>query len=135
MERHEELVRGWLAAGDDGDVDAFDRFLDPLVTVHAPLGLSATGIEAEKETWRKAKMAMPDLHHEIVETLCVGNTVAARAVVTGTLRGQFAGLVADGVPFEMAQAVFAHVQDDRIIEAWEIADTGGLIQRLRYSQS
>ena len=130
MERHEELVRGWFAAGDDGDIDEFDRFLDPLIAVHAPLGLSTIGIEAEKETWRRAKEAMPDLCHHFVEALCVGDTVAARSVVTGTLRGEFAGLVADGVPFEMAQAVFAHVRGGRIVEAWEIADTGDLVQQV-----
>jgi len=130
MDSHEELLRAWMAAGDNGDLDAFARCLHPLVAVHAPLGLSASGIEEERETWRNAKRAMPDLHHDLVEVLSVGDTVAARSVVTGTLRGEFAGLAADGVRFEMALAIFAHVKDGRIVEAWEIADVGGLLQQL-----
>ncbi len=51
------LASAWLAAGDRGDVDEFDQYLHSEVVVHAPLGLSTTGVEAEKDVWADAKRA------------------------------------------------------------------------------
>jgi SnoaL-like protein len=66
---NEQLLFAWLAAGDRGDVEEFDRYLHPEVVVHAPLGLSTTGIEAEKAVWADAKRAMPEIRHEVQETM------------------------------------------------------------------
>ena len=40
MEQSESVVARWLAAGDSGDVEAFDDLLHGDVVVHAPRGLS-----------------------------------------------------------------------------------------------
>jgi predicted ester cyclase len=133
MDSNEEIVRRWLAAGDEGEVSAFDECLHPDVVVHAPLGLSTKGVEAEKEVWRRAKAAIPDIRHEIQETVSAGLTIAVRTVVTGTAMGEFAGIVASGQSFRIDQAVFAHLRDGKIVEAWEIADAGALLQQLGMS--
>ena len=39
----ESLLERWFAAGDEGELDAFDDFLHPDVVVHVPLGLSTEG--------------------------------------------------------------------------------------------
>lgn len=130
MHTHETLLRDWLAAGDRGDVDAFDRYLHPDVIVHAPLGLSTRGVEAEKAVWADAKSAMPDICHEVQETIALESRAAARVVVTGTLIGEFAGISAAGRSFVIDQVVFVHIRDELIVEAWEIADTGSLLRQL-----
>ena len=130
MDSNEELLCAWLAAGDRGDVDAFDRYLHPEVVVHAPLGLSTTGVEAEKAVWADGKRAMPDIRHDVQETMGSGSRAMARVVVTATLRGDFAGISAAGKSFEIDQVVFAHFRDGLIIEAWEIVDTGSLLRQL-----
>ncbi len=123
-------LEGWFAAGDAGDFDAFHDFLHADVVVHAPMGLSTTGIAAEQQVWRDALAAMPDIRHDIREVLNVGPAIAARAVVTGTLQGDFAGIEGRGQTFEIDQALFAHVRDGKIVEAWEIADTASLLRQL-----
>ncbi len=130
MSDAESLLARWFAAGDAGQVDAFDRYLQPGVVVHAPMGLSTVGIEDEGEVWRAATSAMPDLRHEIQEVVVTGSTVAARSVVTGTLRGTFAGVTANGRRFQIDQAVFAHLRDGKAAEVWEIADTASLMRQL-----
>lgn len=130
VDESERLLRAWLAAGDAGEVDAFDRYLSPAVVVHAPMGLSSEGIAAEQEVWRQAKAAMTDLRHDVRDVVSSGELVAARAVVTGTIRGEFAGIRADGLAFTMDQAVFARVRGGLIVEAWEIADTGAVLRPL-----
>ena len=39
---------------------------------------------------------MPDLSHEVQEVVGEGSALAARVVISGTLRGEFAGVSADG---------------------------------------
>jgi predicted ester cyclase len=126
----EDMLCAWLAAGDRGDVDEFDRYLHPEVVVHAPLGLSTTGVEAEKAVWADGKRAIPDIRHEVLETMASGSRAMARVVVTGTLRGEFASISAAGKSFEIDQVVFAHFRDGLIVEVWEIADTGSLLGQL-----
>ena len=126
----DSLLERWFAAGDAGDLDAFDELLHPDVVVHAPLGLSTVGVEAEKAVWRDAVTAMPGIRHDLREVLEVGDTIAARAVVTGSLQRDFAGVTATGQRFEVDQALFAHVRDGKIVEAWEIVDSATLLRQL-----
>ena len=129
MERPTSVVARWLAAGDAGDVEAFDDLLHADVVVHAPRGLSTESLEAEKQVWRDAVAAMPDLRHDVQEVVVQGNVEVARVVVTGTLLHDFAGVPAAGRPFRMDQAVICHLDDGRVAEAWEIADVGALLDQ------
>ena len=126
----DSLLHRWVAAGDAGDLDAFDDVLLPDVIVHAPLGLSTAGRDAEKEVWRAAKAAIPDIRHDIREVFRDGDTLIARAIVTGTLVGDFAGIAGNGRMFEIDQVIIAKVRDGRAYEVWEIADTGTLMRQV-----
>lgn len=120
------VVVRWLAAGDAGNLDAFDYLLHPDAVIHAPLGLSTTSAEAEKEVWREALAAMPDLLHEVQEVVVDGDVEMARVVVTGTMRTSFAGVDGTGRSFRIDQAVITHLRDGKVAEAWEIADIAAL---------
>jgi predicted ester cyclase len=124
------LLESLFAAGDAGDLESFGRYLHDDVVVHAPAGLSTIGIEGEKESWRKAKATMPDLHHEFIDVLTTSSHEAARTVVTGTLRGTYGGLTATGRRFETDQAVFARIRDGKISELWEIVDVAAIREQL-----
>ena len=126
MDQAPSVVARWLSAGDSGDVEAFDDLLHRDVVVHAPRGLCTNDREAEKQVWRDAVTAMPDLRHEIQEVLAQGNVEMARVIVTGTLRQDFAGVPGSGQSVRMDQAVIVHLDDGKITEAWEIADVGSL---------
>ncbi len=127
---NEATLFAWLAAGDRGDVQEFDHYLHPEVVVHAPLGLSTTGVDAEKAVWADGKSAIPDIRHDVREVVSDESRAVARVVVTGTPQGEFAGLPCTGRSFEIDQVVFAHFRDGLIVEAWEIADTGSLLRQL-----
>ncbi|MEX2274336.1 MAG: ester cyclase [Actinomycetota bacterium] len=116
------IVYQWLAAGDAGDIDAFDDLLHADSIVHAPLGLSTTSAEDEKVVWRDAREAMPDIRHDVQEVVVDGAVEMARVVVTGTLTSGFAGIEGSGRSFRIDQAVIVHLRDGKIAEAWEIAD-------------
>jgi predicted ester cyclase len=122
------LLERWLEAGDAGDFDAFDRYLHQDVVVHAPLGLSSRGIDAEKRVWRDALAAMPDLRHDVQAVIRSEDAMAARVIVTGTLVEAFAGVDPTGTAFQLDQVVWASLRGDKAIEAWEIADVGVLLR-------
>ena len=127
---NEATLCAWLAAGDRGDVEVFDQYLHPDVIVHAPLGLSTAGVDAEKAVWADAKSAIPDIRHDVREVVSEESRAVARVVVTGTPQGEFAGLPSSGESFSIDQVVFAHFRDGLIVEAWEIADIGSLLRQL-----
>jgi predicted ester cyclase len=120
------VVFRWLAAGDAGDFDAFDRLLHPDAIIHAPAGLSTASAEEEKAVWRDALAAMPDLRHDVQEVLVDHDVEMARIVVTGTLSMPFAGVDGTGRSFRIDQAVITHLRDGKVAEAWEIADIAAL---------
>lgn len=120
------VVFRWLAAGDAGDLDAFDELLHPDAIIHAPAGLSTTSAEEEKAVWRDALAAMPDLRHDVQEVLVDGEVEMARVLVTGTLTTSFGGVEGTGRSFRIDQAVITHLRDGKVIEAWEIADIAAL---------
>lgn len=127
MDEPPSVVARWLAAGDCGDVvEAFDDLLHRDVVVHAPRGLSTEDLDSEKQVWRDAVTAIPDLRHEVQEVVAQGDVEMARVIVTGTLRDDFAGVPGSGQSIRMDQAVICHLEDGKIIEAWEIADGGSL---------
>jgi predicted ester cyclase len=122
----ETIVFRWLAAGDCGDLDGFDDLLHPDAVIHAPAGLSTDSAEAEKQVWREALAAMPDLRHDVQEVLVEGDVEMARVIVTGTMHATFGGVPGSGRSFRMDQAVITHLRDGKIVEAWEIADVAAL---------
>ncbi|HEY6932816.1 MAG TPA: ester cyclase [Marmoricola sp.] len=126
MKQSESVVARWLAAGDSGDLEVFDDLLHGDVVVHAPRGLSTGDLQSEKQVWRDAVAAMPDLRHEVQEVVAEGNVEMARVIVTGTLLHDFGGVSAAGRSFRMDQAVICHIEGGKIAEAWEIADVGSL---------
>jgi predicted ester cyclase len=128
---NESLLQKLFAAGDAGAVEGFEAFLHANAVVHAPFGLSTTGVIAEAESWRKAKKVIPNLRHEFQTVVVDGAHEAARCVVTGTLQGELGELTAVGASFRVDQALFARVRDGKIEELWEIVDTASLEQQLK----
>jgi predicted ester cyclase len=122
----ETVVFRWLAAGDAGDVAAFDDLLHPDALIHAPAGLSTAGCVEEKAVWKAALAAMPDLRHAVQEVVVDGDVEMARVVVTGTMAADFGGVEGTGRSFRIDQAVITHLRDGKVEEAWEIADIAAL---------
>ena len=125
------LLYRLFIAGDAGELETFHEILHEDVIVHAPLGLSTVGLEAEKESWRRAVTAIADLKHDFQAIIIEGEMESARCVVTGTLRGTYGGISGKGQSFTIDQALFARTRDGKIAELWEIVDTETLLRQMR----
>lgn len=123
MSEWELLLRGYLAAGDRGDLDKLGDYLHEDVIIHDPGGQTTKGLEHEKETWRKARESMPGLRHEVQEVIVAGNVIAARVQLSEALVGQFAGIAGEGQKFKIDQALFMHIRDGKVEELRAIVDS------------
>jgi predicted ester cyclase len=131
MKTGRSLLRELFIAGDAGDLERFHELLHDDVIVHAPFGLSTVGLEAERASWQRALTAMSDLRHDFQAVVVDGELESSRCVVTGTLRGTYGGVSADGKRFTVDQALFARTRDGKIAELWEIVDTEALLKQMR----
>jgi predicted ester cyclase len=131
MKDRESVLEQLFTAGDAGNLDRFDDLLHSDVIAHAPFGLSTTDRDAERDSWRRAKLAMPDLRHEFQVVLRDGDMESARCVVTGTMNGEYGSIRAVNAPFRIDQALFARIRDGKIEELWEVVDTESLLRQLR----
>jgi predicted ester cyclase len=66
----------------------------------------------------------------ITSELAGGDLVAMTMMLTGTHDGEFDGIPARGEPPRLPLAVFARVEDGRIVEDREFYDTGTMLARL-----
>jgi ketosteroid isomerase-like protein len=130
MNDPESVLEQLFTAGDAGELDRFDALLHDDVIVHAPFGLSTTGRDAERDSWRRGKMVMPDIRHEFQVVLRHGTMESARCVVTGTMTGEYGSIRAVNAPFRIDQALFARIRDGKIEELWEIVDAESLLRQL-----
>lgn len=123
-------MRGYLRDGDRNDGEALRRWLHEDVTVHSPGGVTTSGIPDNVATWAAAHAGLASLRHEIQDLVVDGGLVAVRVVVTGRHHGHFLGIAPTGRQVRVDQALFARVDDGRIVEMWEVVDTGTGLQQL-----
>lgn len=64
----------------------------------------------------------PDVHFSVEETLAEDNTVAVRAVITGTQHGEWLGVAPSGKRIQILAHDFHRVEAGRIAESWHLED-------------
>ena len=128
--RAESVLRSYLMAGDRADYAEMTRWLDPHLVVHSPGGAISQGVDAHVSSWVLAHQGLVDLRHEIQEVVAQPPWVVARIVVSGTHTGPFLGIAATENAICVDHALFARVRDEKLVELWEIIDTGRALQQL-----
>lgn len=126
-----DVLRGYLACGDAGTLDDLATWLHDDVVVHpAGGGAAYTGVPEAALTWAEAHEGLASLRHEVRDVVVQGDLAVARVRVSGTHEGVFLGLEATGRSVEVDQALFARVADGRVVELWEVTDTGQGLRQL-----
>ncbi len=74
--------------------------------------------------------AFPDLTVIIEDLFAEGDKVVVRFIGRGIHQGNFGGIPATGIKAEALAIEIFHIRDGKIVEAWEISDRLGLMQRL-----
>jgi len=114
-ERREEIVLGHVAAENAGDLDAtIASFHRPRYNV-LPIGAVSEGEEAVRQLVGGLVTAFPDFHFEIGKLHHADDAVIVEGMMTGTHKGDWAGMEANGRRMELPVACIFDFEDDRLI--------------------
>ena len=132
-EENKAVIRRWIEAFNDRDLEAEAAVLAPGYVAHvpdAPAPLDLEGLEAWRQFTTPFVEVFPDLRLTIQDIAAEGETVAARVAFHGTHRGEFQGLPPTGKQVVFSSMEFNRVVDGKVEEHWVELDLLGLMQQL-----
>ena len=134
-ERNKHIVRLYIEElWNNLQYDLIDQILAPNLLVHAPDGTQERGNQRYRQVIPYLRTAFPDLHLSIEQVIAEGDSVAFRLGVTGTHKGEFAGLAPTGRVLEIPEWFFMRLWDGKIVESWYLRDQEGLLKQLGQEQ-
>lgn len=83
-----------------------------------------------REIVRRWHVGFPDLRFEIHAAVSSGDRAAVHATLRGTHDGPWGDLDATGRSIEVEHMFFFRVEDDRLVEVWELLDKDTLRRQL-----
>jgi steroid delta-isomerase-like uncharacterized protein len=115
-----------------GQINLIDELTtDDLVDHEEGLPGQPAGREGVKFFVNAMREAFPDITAKTIEpTLTDGNLEAARAVLTGTHRGELLGVSATERVVEIESLDIIRVEDGKVAEHWGVTDVMSLMQQL-----
>lgn len=129
-ERREAVVLAHVAAENAGAVEAtIATFHRPRYNV-LPMGAVSEGEEAVRQLVAGLLTAFPDFHFEIRKLHHADDAVILEGVMSGTHKGDFAGLPARGRRMELPLACIFDFEDDRLVNESVYFDLATLQRQL-----
>jgi steroid delta-isomerase-like uncharacterized protein len=130
-EENKAVIRRWIEAYNERDLEAEAAVLAPGLVVHvsaAPGPLE--GLEAWRQFSGSFAEAFPDLRLTVQDIAAEGDTVAARVAFRGTHRGEFQGIPPTGKEVAFSSMEFNRMVDGKVEEHWVEVNLFGLMQQL-----
>ena len=90
----------------------------------------AKGPQGAKSTLATYLRAFPDMKISIEREIADGDYVVQHLLATGTNTGEFNGVPATGKKINVTGVVTSKIKDGKVIEAWSLFDSLGLLQQL-----
>lgn len=106
-----------------------ERFetIEPLFAETFRLHIGATDrmttVDELREIVRRWHVGFPDLRFEIHATVASDDRAAVHATLRGTHEGPWGDLDATGRTIAVEHMFFFRVEDERLVEVWELLDT------------
>jgi steroid delta-isomerase-like uncharacterized protein len=131
-EENKAVIRRWIEAYNERDLEAEADVLAPGFVAHVP---AAPGPLEGLEAWRRFSgpfaEAFPDLRLTVEDVMSDGEKVAARVAFRGTHRGEeFQGIPPSGKEVAFTSMEFNRVVGGKVEEYWVELDLLGLMQQL-----
>ncbi len=124
------LVRRWIEAVNEGDLDIVDALFDPSVVAHERDGdVHGTDVFPRKVVIA-FRNAFPDLRLTVEDLVAEGDRVAVRWTASGTHDGAFMGIAPTGTQVTFSGTYIYRIAGGRIAEVWPSRDELGLLQQL-----
>lgn len=135
MDNKELLSRFIEDVWNAGDIDACDKYIAPLYTIHHdpgdPWDQKQLDLAVYKERVRVSRAPFPDQRFSIHEILSEGNRVVIAWHWLATHQGDIPGFPATGKQIRMSGATVYYVEEGRFTGHWQITDRLGVYGQLR----
>jgi len=127
-EENRALIRRFVEELNQGSGAVIDELFVPDFVRHDPAG----GFR-NREDYKQHLLSLHDAlpgQLTIEDLIAEGEQVVVRYTYRGTHRGQWRGVPPTGRPVTFTGIFICRILDGEIVEAWENADTLGLVQQL-----
>jgi steroid delta-isomerase-like uncharacterized protein len=111
----------------DGNLDLLDKLFAEDYVDHTE---GYRGVEAIKQQISAFRVAFPDLHITVEDTVEDGDRIATRTTVTGTQTGDLMGLPATGKTVSVCAVDIARFDGGKVLERWGGLDMCALMRQL-----
>ena len=130
-EENKAIIRRWIEAYNERDLEAEAAVLAPGLVVHVSVAPGPLeGLEAWRQFTAPFTEAFPDLRLTIQDIAAEGDTVAARVDFHGTHRGEFQGIPPTGKEVAFSSIEIDRMVDGKVAEHWFEMDLLGLMGQL-----
>jgi steroid delta-isomerase-like uncharacterized protein len=116
--------------GKEAAMAAIDESNAGDVVFHLGIGRDVHGLKELREVMSELFSAVPDLHLTIDDMMVEGDKVAIRYTLTGTFKGEFAGIPPTNRKATIWLLEIDHVVNGKFVEGWVRFDTLGFMQQL-----
>jgi steroid delta-isomerase-like uncharacterized protein len=95
-EENKAVVRRWVEAFNEGNLDAVDDLLTDSYVRHDPNSPEVRGPEEEKQLIAMYRSAFPDLRFTVEDMVAEADKVVARVGISATHEGELLGIPPSG---------------------------------------
>jgi predicted ester cyclase len=113
-----------------GKIQLIDELFTPEYVDRTPQPGVAPTREGFKQWVTALRMAFPDIHYTVEDTINGGDKWVGRLSVSGTMTGDFAGMPATGKRATWNEIHILHVVSERVTEHWGLVQELGMMIQL-----
>ncbi len=124
LEENKAIVRRWIEAYNERNLDLFDEFIAPDYFDHA----NQVDAEGLKQLFDMGFTAFPDWHETIEDVIAEGDKVWVRISYTGTHKGEWRGLAPTGKKITATAVDIYRIVNGKLAEYWNVTDTLNILK-------
>ena len=113
----------------NGNYSAMQELLHPDYVYRSP-DQELQGRDALEALFTAYRKGLPDLEASIDDLIESEEKVMISITLSGTHTGELMGIPATGKPLKVHGMVLSRLEDEKIVEEWEILDMLGMFQQL-----
>jgi steroid delta-isomerase-like uncharacterized protein len=129
-EENKAIVRRWVDAFNEGDLDAVDDLLTDSYVRHDPNSPEVRGPEEEKQLIAMYRSAFPDLRFSVEDMVAEADKVFTRVGISATHEGELLGIPATRRRLSFTAMELYRLEEGKIDEQWVNVDTLGMMQQI-----
>lgn len=129
-EENKAAKRRYVAAFNARNLDAIDELFAPGYVLHVPGAPDVEGPGALKQMVAGTFESLSDVVLTVEDMVAEGDRVATRWTITALHTGNFMGVPATNRRITIRGMILDRFVDGRMVEAWDLFDTYGVMQQL-----